>query len=72
MGFKPKPPAHEQTATLTVTLPSAHHARLVTVGEKHNLPPEEVLRQFVAWAIETGNIGPTRTRKAPKKPAKKD
>jgi hypothetical protein len=71
MGFKLKPPVQEKTATLTVTLPAAHHARLVAVGEKHNLPPEEVLRQFVAWAVETGNIGSARTRKPSKKAATK-
>lgn len=67
MGFKPKPPTHEQTVDMKVTLPTAHHARLVSVGEKHNLPPEDVLKQFISWAIETGNIGTTRRKKAPKK-----
>ena len=64
MGFKPKPPAKEQTVEMTVTLPAAHHARLVAVGEKHNLPAEEVLKQFVAWAIETGEIGSRSRKKA--------
>jgi hypothetical protein len=70
MGFKPKPPAVEKTVDITVSLPAAHHERLVAVGEKHNLPTEEVLKQFIAWAIDTGAIS-SRSRKASKKaPAK--
>jgi hypothetical protein len=70
MGFKPKPPAVEKAVDITVSLPAAHHERLVAVGEKHNLPAEEVLKQFVAWAIDTGAIS-SRSRKASKKaPAK--
>ena len=64
MGFKPKPPTKEQTVDLTVNLPMPHHARLVAVGEKHNLPPEEVLKQLVAWAIESGEIGSRSRKKA--------
>ena len=64
MPFKPKPKVAEQTVDMTVTLPATHHARLVAAGQKHNLPPEEVLKQFVAWAIETGNIGSKPRKKA--------
>lgn len=70
MGFKPKPPAIEKTVDITVKLPAAHHERLVAVGEKHNLPAEEVLKQFIAWAIETGTIS-SRSRKSPKKASTK-
>ena len=62
MAFKPKPQVAEQTVDITVSLPAAHHARLVTVGQKHKLTPEEVLKQFVSWAIETGNLGSKRKK----------
>lgn len=66
MGFKPKPPAVEKTVDITVTLPAAHHERLVAVGQKHDLPAEEVLKQFIAWAIESGTIG-SRSRQSSKR-----
>jgi hypothetical protein len=62
--FKPKPPVKEQFIDLTVSLPANHHAHLVAVGKKSEIPPEEVLKQFVAWAIETNQIGPKRRKKA--------
>jgi hypothetical protein len=64
MPFKPKPKVVEQTVDVTVALPAAHHARLVAVGRKYDLPPDEVLKQFLAWAIETGNIGSKPRKKA--------
>ena len=64
--FKPKPIVQTQTVDVTITLPSTHHDRLVAAGLKHNLPPAEVLRQFVEWALETGQLAPKR-RKSPKK-----
>ena len=66
MGFKPKPPVVEKSVEITVSLPADHHERLVAVGQKHDLPAEEVLKQFIAWAIETETIS-TRSRKAAKK-----
>ncbi len=74
MAFVPKPKQEEQTVTLTVTLPQAHHARLVAVGSRYSLPPEEVLVQFIGWAIDAGELGGKKTRsksaKAPKKASK--
>ena len=62
--FKPKAPVQEQFVEMTLSLPASHHAHLVMVGKKAEICPEEVLKQFVAWAIETDQIAPKRRKKA--------
>jgi hypothetical protein len=62
--FRPTPP--EQNVKITLEIPATHHARLVAAGAEHNLPAEEVARQFLSWAITTKMIAtpaPKKTRK---------
>ena len=60
--FKPRPITPIETVDVMITLPSAHHDRLVAAGLKHGLPPAEVLRQFVEWALDTGQLAPKRRK----------
>ena len=52
---------------ITISLNPDHIARLGTMGKGKDLTAEEVLAQFVTWALETGFLG-RKKKKTPTKP----
>ena len=57
MGFVIKPKQEEELVQVTLQLPKSHLKRLEAAGRKHGLPASEVLQQFLAWAMESGELG---------------